>query len=73
MIAMIQGWFHNLRCRMTGCPSSHEVVAAQETRVRDSVQRLDRVENKLDQMIIRKAGSDFLAEALANQEADRGR
>ncbi len=74
MIYLLQSWAHDLRCRITGCPSMLDLHPDQETRVRESEQRLERVEDKLDQMIIRKAGPDFLDAALTNQEGDdRGR
>ncbi len=73
MIVMIRDWLHGLHCQLTGCPLPHEISDAQEARIQVSEERLVRVEDKIDQMIIRRAGSDFLEDAMTNREADRGR
>ncbi len=71
MMTLIRTWLHDTRCRTFGCHSSLELTNEQRDRVRASDDRLMRVEDRIDQMIIRRAGPDFLAEALTNREIDR--
>ncbi len=63
MIDLIRGWLHSLRGRLT-----RHRVNDQRTPMQETEQRLERVERKLDAMIIRKAGPDFLDAAMTNRE-----
>lgn len=57
MIRMIRDYLHTFRCRFMEC---HERKGTTRTeRYVSGFNRLDRVEHKLDDMIIRKAGRDF--------------
>ncbi len=57
---------HRLRCRLFGCPLPAPPVEPPST-----LQRLDRIESKIDARIIRIKGRDWLEAAWTNQLRER--
>lgn len=70
MIRMMGDRLHDLRCWLFGCRVDHD--DDDPTPVKTPIEeRFDRIEQRIDSLIIEKAGRDFLDAAMTNREGRR--